>query len=146
MRTARHALLAMAAWIAAASTPSAQSSGVPRYGVFEAALTSSKTYANPFTDVTVTATFTAPSGRKLTAHAFHDGGGTWKARIAPDETGAWSWTTSSSDTTNTGLHNRGGSFSCVSSSDKGFIRPDPTRKYYFSFSDGSPFYGIGDTC
>src|SRR6185295_15653489 len=26
------------------------------------------------------------------------------------------------------------------------IKPDASKKYWFSFSDGSPFYGMGDTC
>jgi hypothetical protein len=41
---------------------------VPRYEIFEVVLMSAKTYANPFMDVAVTATFTAPSGRKLMAY------------------------------------------------------------------------------
>ena len=43
-------------------------------------LTGSRTYANPFLDVTVKATFTAPSGRTLTAYGFHDGETTWRVR------------------------------------------------------------------
>ena len=49
-----------------ASTDDASNSQPPaeiaRYDVFETVLTASKAYANPFLDVTVTATFTAPSG------------------------------------------------------------------------------------
>lgn len=124
----------------------AQSASVARYDVFEAALSSSKSYSNPFSGVTVTVTFTAPSGRKLTGSAFHDGGNVWRVRVGPDETGTWTWTTSSTDPSDGGLHGRSGSFSCTSSSNKGFIRTDGSRKYWFSFSDGSPFYGMGDTC
>jgi hypothetical protein len=128
------------------ATAPAQSSGIPRYEVYEAALTSSKSYSNPFTGVSATATFTAPSGRKLTAQAFHDGGSTWRFRVAPDEVGAWTWSTSCSDTSNAGLHGKTGSFTCTSSSNKGFVRPDASRKYWFSYADGSPFFGMGDTC
>ncbi|MBI4660105.1 MAG: DUF4038 domain-containing protein [Verrucomicrobia bacterium] len=31
------------------------------------------------------------------------------------------------------------------SSHKDFIRADPRRSYYFSFSDGTPFFALGDT-
>ena len=116
-----------------------------RYEVNETVLSSTKIYPNPFTDVKVAATFIAPSRKKLTAYAFHDGGRTWRVRIAPDEVGVWSYVTSSSDTSDTGLHGRRGSFICIASTNKGFIKVDPTRKYYFSYSDGKPFYGIGDT-
>lgn len=124
----------------------AQAKNVPRYEIFEVELTSAKTYANPFMDTTVTATFTAPSGRKLMAYGFHDGGSTWRIRIAPDEEGTWRYTTTASDTSDSGLHNQSGSFRCTASSNKGFIRVDPVFRYYFSFSDSSPFFGMGDTC
>lgn len=119
---------------------------VARHDVFEAALTSSKAYANPFLDVTVTATFTAPSGRKLAAHGFYDGGTTWRVRLAPDEVGQWRYVTHASDPTDSGLHNRSGALRCGPSRNRGFIRIDPKRKYSFSFSDGTPFFALGDTC
>lgn len=131
---------------AGAQTGIAQSGGVPRYDVFEAALTAARSYSNPFSGVTVTVAFKAPSGKTVTATAFHDGGSTWRVRVAPDEVGTWTWTTTSTDPSDSGLHGRSGSFTCASSSNKGFIRADASKKYWFSFSDGSPFYGVGDTC
>jgi dienelactone hydrolase len=119
-------------------TAGRREASVPRYGVFEAALTASKTYANPFLDVTVRATFTAPSGRKLTAYGFYDGGTTWRVRLAPDEAGQWHYATEASDTADGGLHGRTGTFRCGPSADKGFIRVDPKREYYFSYSGGTP--------
>ncbi|MCU0914315.1 MAG: DUF4038 domain-containing protein [Planctomycetes bacterium] len=119
---------------------------VARYDVFEAVLTSAKTYANPFLDVTVAATFTAPSGRKLQAGGFYDGGSTWRVRVAPDELGEWRYITQAGDGTDRGLHDRSGTFRCVRSSNKGFLRVDPKRKYSFSYSDGTPFFALGDTC
>jgi dienelactone hydrolase len=116
------------------------------YDVFEVALTSSRTYANPFLDVTLEATFTSPSGRKLTACGFYDGGSTWRVRLAPDELGQWRYVTQASDPANEGLRRRSRAFQCVRSSNRGFIRVDPERKYSFSFSDGTPFFALGDTC
>lgn len=139
-------VLAIAALLAFVGPAAAQSTSVPRYEVFEAAFTSAKSYANPYTGVTLTTTYTSPSGRKLTAIGFHDGGSTWRSRLAPDEVGSWSYVTSASDSSDGGLHNRSGSFTCTSSTNHGFVKPDPTRKYNFSYSDGTPFYGMGDTC
>jgi hypothetical protein len=119
---------------------------IPRYEIFEVVLTSVKTYANPFMDVTVIATFTAPSGRQLTAYGFYDGNDTWRIRIAPDEVGEWHYVTFASDAANTNLHSQSGLFHCAASQNKGFIRPDSVKKYYFSFSDGTPFFAMGDTC
>lgn len=121
---------------------------ISRYDVFEAELKSTATplYANPFADVTVAVTFTSPSGRSHTAQGFYDGGNTWRARFAPDEVGDWSYVSSCSDTSNSALNNQAGAFTCVPSASKGFIRVDPVRKYWFSYDDGSPFWGNGDTC
>lgn len=119
---------------------------VRRYDVFEAALTGSKTYANPFLDVTVKATFRTPSGRQLTAYGFYDGGATWRVRLAPDEAGQWRYGTEASNTADGGLHGRTGTFRCQLSGDKGFLRVDAGRKHYFSYSDGTPFFALGDTC
>lgn len=56
----------------------------PRFDVFEVELAGTKSYADPFLDVTVAAEFTGPSGRKVTAHGFHDGSNVWRVRF-------WAW-------------------------------------------------------
>jgi hypothetical protein len=119
---------------------------VPCFEVFEAEFACTGKYSNPFTEIMVYADFISPSSRKLKAYGFYDGENIWRIRIAPDEAGVWSYTTSASNTSDTGLHNRTGVFTCVASSGKGFIHVDPIRKYWFSYSDGSHFYGMGDTC
>jgi Protein of unknown function (DUF4038)/Domain of unknown function (DUF5060)/Putative collagen-binding domain of a collagenase len=118
---------------------------VRRYDVFEAVLTSTANYTNPYMDVSVDVTFVAPDGSEHTVPAFHDGDATWRARIAPEIPGKWRWRTTSSVAADGGLNDVIGSFDCVDSHGKGFIRPDPAAKYWFSLSDGTPFYGIGDT-
>jgi dienelactone hydrolase len=119
---------------------------VGRYEVFEIALTSSETYANPFLDVTVTAMFTAPSGHQLRVFGFYDGASTWRLRVAPDEVGQWRYVTQASNAADSALNGRTGTFQCVPSQNKGFIRADAEHKYYFSYSDGTPFFALGDTC
>jgi dienelactone hydrolase len=133
------------AW-AAQDTVKEQPVTVARYDVFEIALTSAGTYANPFLDVTVTALFTAPSGRQLTAYGFYDGGTTWRVRFAPDELGEWRYITQAAGATDAGLDRRSGVFRCAPSRNKGFLRVDPQHKYSFAFSDGTLFFALGDTC
>ena len=92
---------------------------IPLYDVFEISFQHEGKYANPFFDVTVDVTFTAPSGRKIPVGGFHYGSSAgpeilvrtnqdargprrqteyhfarqdlWKARLAPDETGRWTY-------------------------------------------------------
>jgi dienelactone hydrolase len=130
----------------AGDTTKEQQATIACHDVFEVALTSARTYTNPFLDVAVQATFTAPSGRTLTAYGFYDGGNTWRVRLAPDEVGQWRYLTQAGDLADDGLHHRSGTFRCVRSSNKGFVRVDPERKYSFSFSNGTPFFALGDTC
>ena len=122
---------------------------VPMYSVYEIELNSTQAtaYDNPFTDIDVTATFTGPSGQIRTAVGFYDGDDTWRVRFSCDELGTWTYETAATDTSNAGLTGRTGSLACSepAAEDHGFIKPDSDRKYYFSFSDDTPFYGIGDT-
>src|ERR1700761_568464 len=64
-----------------------------QWQVVEITLTSSVSYADPFQDVDVTATFTRPDGKVITRPAFWDGGLTWKVRFAPPQTGLWTMIT-----------------------------------------------------
>jgi hypothetical protein len=74
-------LTPVAAHAAAAPTATATTE---QWRVFEITLTSTQSYANPFTDVSVTAVFTSPSGLTLQRPAFWDGGDTWKVRVCPN--------------------------------------------------------------
>ncbi len=117
-----------------------------RFAVFEVVLTGSKSYPNPFLDVDIRATFTAPSGREWKTEGFHDGGNIWRIRHTPDEVGDWTYTTISSDATDLGLHRRSGTFRCTESNAKGYIRIHPENAKAFSYADGTPFFPMGDTC
>ena len=139
-------MLALVHSLAAGGIARGQEFTVPRYEVFEVALTSSKDYANPFLGVTVTGTFTSPTGRKLVAYGFYDGNKTWRIRLAPDGIGVWSYVTQSSDPENEGLRSREGTFRCLPASNRGFIRPSPIRPYVLSYDDSTPFFALGDTC
>jgi Domain of unknown function (DUF5060)/Protein of unknown function (DUF4038)/Putative collagen-binding domain of a collagenase len=117
---------------------------VPLYGVFETALTNTQGYANPFADVTLNATFTAPSGRKVLFFGFYDGdgnggqtGNVWKLRFMPDEVGTWAYTAAFSD----GRPGTTGSFTAVSAGAKpGPLRVDLQNPRWFVFANGQRFY------
>src|ERR1700753_2083666 len=53
---------------------------------------------NPFTDVTVSATFTL-GHRNVEVSGFYDGEGVYKVRLMPDSPGHWEWQSKSSDAT-----------------------------------------------
>lgn len=115
----------------------------------EAVFLSTKAYANAYNDVTLdliltngTVTYKIP--------AFWDGGNVWRARFVCPTVGNWTYTTECSDTENSSLHGRTGSLICSAySGDKaiyqhGFVKTD-TDKRYFTYSDGTPFFYLGDT-
>jgi len=138
-------------------TPLLAEETVPKYEILTKVLTGSSaiTYSKPFAvdkasgGVAITGVFTGPPPEltTLTAHGFYNGGNTWLVRVAPTQEGTWKYTINSDDPNNPGLNNQSGSFIVGPPKDgkHGFIRSDATRPYYFSFSDGTPFYGIGDT-
>lgn len=118
--------------------------------VVEIPLTSAKTYANPYVDVDVSATFSGPGGVSMTMPGYWDGGGNWKIRFAPTSAGSWTYTTTSSDATNAGLHNQTGSIAVTAYTGTldiykhGFLRPSVDNRYLAHW-DGTPFFWLGDT-
>jgi hypothetical protein len=117
---------------------------------WEKVLTSSVVYANPYSNVTVSVTYTGPDGSTLKTFGFWDGGNTFKIRCAFPSTGSWSWQTSCSDTSNSGLHQQSGSVTVSPYSGDvplyrhGLLRVSANRRY-LTFNDGTPFLWMGDT-
>ena len=72
------------------SSTSAKS--VEQWGIFEAAVSNSKTYADPYKDVRLNVTYRRPDGSSVVFWGFHDGGKTWKIRFMPDMPGTWQYT------------------------------------------------------
>jgi hypothetical protein len=50
--------------------------------LWEASLTSAKTYTNPYADVTLRVTYSGPAGRTLRAYGFWDGGDTFESSLS----------------------------------------------------------------
>ena len=115
----------------------------------EITLTSSFAYKHPFNDVDVSATFSNKE-LSITRPAFWDGGNTWRIRFAPTRAGTWTYTTTASDTANSGLNGQSGTV-IVSDNRRGpaifthgFIRVSDNHRY-FVYDDGTPFFYLGDT-
>ncbi|HSV73862.1 MAG TPA: DUF5060 domain-containing protein [Chthonomonadales bacterium] len=77
--------------LAPASAPASGSAETWRR--WEAELRSSRTYAMPCADVSVSVSYEGPSGRRFTGLAFWDGGDTFRLRAAFPTAGIWRWRT-----------------------------------------------------
>jgi hypothetical protein len=115
---------------------------VSRYSEHEIVLRTSCRHRNPYTDVTLSATFTGPT-RTVRVKGFWDSGELFKIRMLPTETGVWQWRTNSNDPE---LNNRAGTFVCQASSNRGYVRVSPSLPYTFEWAgDQTPFFLMGDT-
>jgi len=113
-------------------------------------LTSARTYANPYADVTLRVTYSGPDGRALRTYGFWDGGDTFRLRCAFPAAGTWRWETECSDADNAGLHRQRGTIDVRPYSGPnplyslGFLKVSDNRRYLVH-ADGTPFLWLGDT-
>ncbi|MDO8684123.1 MAG: DUF4038 domain-containing protein [Armatimonadota bacterium] len=114
---------------------------VPKFGEYEIALTTPTSYSNPYTQITLSATFTGPT-KTITVNGFWDGGNLYKFRMMPTEPGSWSWTTTSNDSQ---LNGKTGAFTCVDSASRGYVKVSTAYPYTFEWANGTPFFLLGDT-
>jgi hypothetical protein len=115
---------------------------VGRYDPFELTLAyPSAALSNPWEQVTVTATVTAPSGKMLSFDGFYYDVDTYKVRFAPAELGAYHYDVSVSGPS--GPQTMSGDFTAVASANHGFLRVHPTHPYRLIFEDGSIANAIG---
>ena len=125
--------------------PLTRAADVPVWGLFEATLTNSRSYSNPFTDVELNATFTGPDGTEVEFFGFHDGdgkgnqlGSIWKLRFTPDQQGLWTYVYTWSD----GTPGESGSFTAVASDLPGPIYPDKQNPRVWSTRERGEFIPI----
>lgn len=121
---------------------------LPRRTMGEWTLTTDATYAEPFTDVTLDATFTrVPSGRQdgatVRVPGFHDGAGTWKVRFNPGAAGTWRYAITSRPT-NADLQTSG-TLTVTEREARGFLQATPGRAWGWHWEDGTPALIFGDT-
>ena len=125
----------------AAEKPAMKGGPVPRWDHLEINLPG-PTSGNPFTDVTLSATF-RNQNRSISVAGFYDGDGSYKIRFMPDEPGAWSWITKSNQPA---LDGKSGAFDCVvpGRDNRGPI--SVRDEFHFGYADGTPFVECGTTC
>ncbi len=110
---------------------------------------SEKAYSDPFNDVDVELHLYS-DGRLYKIPGFWDGGNTWKIRFACPTDGIWYFKTVCTDEENTVLHGKTGKVTCFEYSGDldvykhGFVTTSFGKKY-FTYSDGTPFFYLGDT-
>lgn len=141
-------------WIVTAFLSNMGNATIPQYGVFEVSLTTTNTYSNPYTDVTILATFQGPT-KTVTIEGFWDGNDKWKLRMAPTETGTWLLTFVTSNDGQLDGQSEGATFTCtLPTQDEidscevlrhGFIMVNPDYRHAFIYADGTPFFLMGDT-
>lgn len=123
---------------------------IPRWTVWEAQAESSRTYDNPFQEVTAHATLVSPSGAQRTVDAFWDGDRTWRVRFAPGEVGEWTWRLVCSDEADQGLNGPSGTFRCAPyAGDNPLYRHGPLQlaadRRHLVHADEERFFWLGDT-
>ena len=123
----------------AQSQPKSQ---VERWGVEEVTLHSTRSYANPVTDVKFSGRFTSPSGKVSEVKGFFDGDGIWLVRFMPEETGSWTYSTISN---NPDLNGKSGAFTVVAPSGDKHGPVHVAKSYHFDYANGTPYFLLGTT-
>ena len=114
---------------------------IEQWNVFEAAF-EAHTDCNPFTDVTVRATF-FNGDRRVDVDGFYDGSDVYRIRFMPESPGTWRYETHSSHVALDGIT---GSFVATqpTANNHGPVRVCDT--FDFAYADGSRYCEIGTTC
>lgn len=107
---------------------------VPQWGRFEVAVAHRRTYANPFTDVTLDVTFTRPDSSTVAFWGFYDGEGMWRIRTLADQAGTWRYLARFSD----GSGQFSGTFTCLESDLEGMIGVCEGNPIWFARKGGKP--------
>lgn len=115
--------------------------GVEKWKVFEVSFKGPQN-GNPFTDVTLNATFTNGIA-SVNVSGFYDGGGVYRLRFMPSAEGRWSYVTTSNAKQ---LNNKKGILFCTPAKqgNHGYVAVADT--FHFAYADGKPYYPFGTTC
>ncbi len=140
---------------------SQNSSTIGRYTKYELTFSLSKTYTNNFDpcEVDVMVKFHQPDGTDVNVPGFYyvayapvgsnpetyptAGAISWKARFAPSQLGSYTCDIKVKDVDGTATATSAGSFTCIESGKKGFIRVDPNQHDFLKYSNGDTRINIG---
>ena len=128
-----------------------QEKSAPQWQEIELVFKAEQDYVNPYTSVEMYVEFSGPNGREIRRPAFWDGENTWRVRFAsPTASGEWNWKSTSSVTSDAGLHGQSGSIRSTEYEgdnqllQHGLLRMSPKGRNVIH-ADGTPFLMIGDT-
>lgn len=147
MLRSRSALATLAILVSSVATFRAASpSAVPRWARFEGALEHTTRATDPYRDLALDVTYTAPDGRTIAFGGFYDGGATWRFRFMPDTPGTWRYEAMLSETARTDpsgaatsttvVAKAQGTFECVASDLPGQIIVHPANPQWFGWRGG----------
>ncbi|MEX2232907.1 MAG: DUF4038 domain-containing protein [Cyclobacteriaceae bacterium] len=117
---------------------------------WEMELTSTRTYDNPYKDISLSVEYTGPGNETFTSPGFWNGQSVFIIRSAFPSAGKWIWNTSCSDTSNMGLHNQSGEVTVEPYNGSnplyknGFLRVSDNKRY-LTFHNMDPFLWVGGT-
>ena len=116
-----------------------------QWRVHQLDLTATAEYANPYTDVIVTATFAGPNNLEMTMQGFWNGDNRFAVRFTPPAAGEWSYEISS-EPADAGL-TQSGAFTAAAAppEERGFVRRDPQHPYHFVYDNGERHWMMGNT-
>ena len=133
------------------------SNSVGKFQKFEALIDLSASFSNPYDydQVALSGVFVAPSGKQDTLDGFYmqdyslntsngslsaSGSGGFRIRFSPTETGTWTFNLKVKTAAGESVV-RSGSFECVDSDNRGFIRKNSTN--YLAFDNGEAYIPVG---
>jgi hypothetical protein len=112
-----------------------------RWGVWETELECPEG-GNPYTEVTLAATFTQ-GGLAVDVPGFWDGGGTYRLRFSPPSEGEWRYVTRSNRPE---LDGRRGTLTAAAPAGGNRGPVEVFNTFYLRYADGSPYPQFGTTC
>lgn len=119
----------------------AASAKIEKWRVFNLEL-NGPSVGNPYDDVKLIAVFeNKTQERKVTG--FYNGDGKYIIRFSPDQTGTWTYVTTSNATE---LNGKTGKIVAVKPSKDNHGPIQVTDTYYFQYADGTPYFQVGTTC
>lgn len=131
------------------------------YNKFELNIALRASYTNPFDpkQVDLHATFTSPTGKSSTVPGFYsqnfdsqldgkkevlnaNGQPAWKVRFSPTETGQWVYVVEVATPAGS-VRSTKANLQVVNSTNPGYLRVSQRDPAYFEFSNGAPYFAIG---
>jgi hypothetical protein len=119
----------------------AAGSKVEKWRIFSIDLNGPST-GNPYDEVKLSAVFKNKS-QEVKVAGFYNGDGKYVIRFSPDQTGTWTYTTSSNIPE---LSGKTGKLNCVKPSKGNHGPVKVADTWHFSYADGTPYFQVGTTC